>query len=230
MPTYPYTSTQGALVQTFTQLRKGAPAKIDASYLKRFNIAPSNESYVLSILRFLRIIDEDGSRPEGTGDYLFGNDDEFKAGLEDTMRNAYSQLFTEMNDALQADQDTLIHWFRGADKTSELVGKRQASTFLTLAALSGHGELPSARTSNQKTVTNTGTSARKPKSPAAKHVTKAEGSLPDSAAPHPAVPVGAGSSSREVGLSVRVEVNLPADGDAATYDAIFASIKKHLMS
>ena len=33
-----------------------------------------------------------------------------------------------------------------------------------------------------------------------------------------------------VGLTVRIEVNLPPGGDAQTYDAIFASIKKHLMT
>jgi len=31
-------------------------------------------------------------------------------------------------------------------------------------------------------------------------------------------------------LTVRIEVNLPPGGDASTYDAIFASIKKHLMT
>ncbi|MET0964993.1 MAG: hypothetical protein ABWZ02_01265 [Nakamurella sp.] len=37
----------------FAQLRRGFPAKVDAGYLQRFNIAPANESYILSILRFL---------------------------------------------------------------------------------------------------------------------------------------------------------------------------------
>lgn len=36
--------------------------------------------------------------------------------------------------------------------------------------------------------------------------------------------------SSGVGLTVRIEVNLPPGGDASTYDAIFASIKKHLMT
>jgi hypothetical protein len=35
---------------------------------------------------------------------------------------------------------------------------------------------------------------------------------------------------QDVALTVRIEVNLPAGGDDDTYDAIFASIKKHLMS
>ena len=37
-------------------------------------------------------------------------------------------------------------------------------------------------------------------------------------------------SGSDVGLTVRIEVNLPLGGDAKTYDAIFASIRKHLMS
>ncbi len=230
VPAFPYTSGQGALTQTFAQLRKGAPSKIDASYLQRFNIAPANESYILSILRFLGIIDEDGSRPDGTGDYLFGNDDAFETGLEGAVRSAYSQLFDEMNDALQADRDTLIHWFRGADKTSALVGQRQATTFLTLAALAGHGELPPARANGQKASAGAGSSARKPKAPSTKPVVKAETPSPDPAIHQDASAAGAASFGRDVGLSVRVEVNLPAGGDAATYDAIFASIKKHLMS
>lgn len=64
MPTYPYTSGQGAIAQTFTQLRKGFPAKVDAGYLQRFGIAPANESYIIAILRSLELIDEEGSRKD----------------------------------------------------------------------------------------------------------------------------------------------------------------------
>ena len=42
--------------------------------------------------------------------------------------------------------------------------------------------------------------------------------------------VRGGKNRQDVGLTVRIEVNLPPGGDADTYDAIFASIKKHLMS
>ena len=146
MPHYPYISGQAALSQTFLQLRKGFPAKVDAGYLQRFNIAPANESYVISVLRFLGLIDDDGDRVEGKTDYFFGNDDSFKAGLEAALRAAYSQVFSEMGDgALDASKGDLTHWFRASDKTSEVVGQRQASTFQTLAALAGHGDLPATR-------------------------------------------------------------------------------------
>ena len=73
MPNYPYTSGPAALVQTFSQLRKGFPAKVDAGYLQRFNIARANESYIISVLRFLGLIDEDGNRIEDETGYFFGN-------------------------------------------------------------------------------------------------------------------------------------------------------------
>lgn len=227
MPTFPYSSGQAAVLQTFAQLRKGFPAKVDAGYLRRFSIARANESYIISILRFLGLIDEEGNPNDGGTSYFYGSDDAFKSGLEATLRSAYSQLFDEMGDAaLTAEKPQLTNWFRAADKTSDLVGQRQASTFQSLAALSGHGEVPTVRTNSaKKAVADTGATTKKT---AAKK----------SASPKDSVktPEGGGSvdqhprNAPEVGLTVRIEVNLPPDGDAATYDAIFASIKKHLMS
>ncbi len=240
MPTYPYASGQTAVVQTFSQLRKGFPGKVDAGYLQRFHIAPSNESYVISILRFLGLIDEDGSRVEDRTDYFFSNDDSFRAGLEGTLRSAYSQLFDEMGDgALDAAKGDLTHWFRASDKTSDLVGQRQASTFQTLAALAGHGDLPTARSGTERKADKKNVVAT-PGSPAKK--TTAKASTPKKNVEKPSkdvvgaevrtdVGVGVGGKNGpDVGLTVRIEVNLPPGGDADTYDAIFASIKKHLMS
>jgi hypothetical protein len=231
VPNYPYTSGQGAIVQTFSQLRKGFPAKVDAGYLQRFSIAPANESYVISVLRFLGLIDEDGNRVEGKTGYFFGNDDSFKSGLEGVLRTAYSQMFDEMGDgALDATRDDLTPWFRAADKTSDVVGQRQASTFRTLAALAGHGDLPAARSGPAKK-----TAAMIPDSTAKK--TTARKTTPRKQAEKQTQDAGVGDddssggkNGQDVGLTVRIEVNLPPGGDADTYDAIFASIKKHLMS
>ncbi len=226
MPNYPYISGQAPLVAAFAQLRKSAPPTVDASYLQRFNIAPANESYVISILRFLGLIDDDGNWIEENASYFYGDDDSFEKGLEATLRSAYSKLFDEMGDeALDADSNSLAHWFRAIDKTSELVGKRQASTFKTLAALAGHGELPSRSTTTaKKSTAGSKASAKRttPKKTAKKSATK--NSMGGDGG---GVAIDGG---QDVGLAVRIEVNLPASGDAETYDAIFASIKKHLMS
>lgn len=228
MPNYPYASGQAAIVQTFSQLRKGFPSKVDASYLQRFSIAPANESYIISILRFLGLIDEDGSRIEDKTDFFFGDDVSFKSGLEGTLRTVYAQVFDEMGDgALNAPKGDLTHWFRAANKTSDLVGGRQASTFQTLAALAGHGDPPAVRASAaKKTATTTPGSPAKKTTPK-KRTPEKQVEMPDG---NNGEGDGRGKDRQDVGLTVRIEVNLPPGGDADTYDLIFASIKKHLMS
>ncbi len=233
MPNYPYISGQGALIAAFTQLRKGFPSKVDAGYLKRFNIAPANESYVISILRFLDLIDDEGNKVEDNIRFFYGDENLFKQGLESAMRRGYLQVFNEMgDDALTADRSRLAHWFRASDRTTELVGNRQASTFQTLASLAGHGELPARATATKRATTSGAAPAKKA---TVKKV--AETSAED----NDGVSGGDGESDgdkgkakvtrgQDVGLTVRIEVNLPSAGDADTYDAIFASIKKHLMS
>lgn len=240
MPNYPYVSGTAGILTAFTQLRKGFPTKVDAGYLQRFNIAPSNESYVISILKFLGLLDEEGNRVEDKTDFFFGADEAFKRGFEATLREAYAQLFQEMgDDAVDAERSALVHWFRAADKTSDLVGQRQATTFQALAALAGHGDLPTVRIGAAKKTAPVSTVAAKktahkkasPKKPTetdrgrdvhGHDVRGSESQISDGRVK--------AQSGQDVGLSVRIEVNLPAGGDAATYDAIFASIKKHLMS
>lgn len=230
MPTYPYTSGQTAVAQTFAQLRKGFPAKVDAGYLQRFGIAPANESYIISILRFLGLINEEGDRRDENADFFFSGDEDFKTRLEQTVRGSYSHLFDEMgDDALTASKDALTNWFRASDKTSALVGQRQASTFQTLMALAGHGEVPATRATGPKTAADPRAASKK----GAGKKTAISKTAAEKARPaHPPKDVAESSAAMnsDIGLTVRIEVNLPPSGDADTYDAIFASIKKHLMS
>lgn len=224
MATYPYTFGQGALVKSFEQFRKVFPPTVDASTLKRSNIAAANESYIINIFRFLDLIDDEGKKIDGVTDVFFHGEDEFKSGLEGLITTAYADLFAEHGaNAWDEGKDGLTTWFRVKDKTSELIGGRQASTFLTLAALSGHGEpLKPAPTTKATTPPNT----VKPKSlrPLKEDSAKAAETLVTTPTPQ-SVP----ATDSAVGLTVRVEVNLPAAGSPEVYDAIFASIRKNLI-
>ncbi|MBN9151631.1 MAG: DUF5343 domain-containing protein [Cryobacterium sp.] len=217
--TYPYISGQSALQRAFEQFRKAFPPVIDASLLKRFGIAPANESYLINIFRFLGLIDEDGKKVDANTDFFFQSEDAFKVGLENRLSVTYADLFAERGDgAWNEDRDTLATWFRVNDKTSDLIGTRQATTFLTLAALAGHGELPKVPLSMTK-----GSGASKPKTP------KRKPEMLDSSRKLNSPNNSDGHKGPEFGLTVRVEVNLPAEGTAETYDAIFASIRKNLI-
>ena len=224
MATYPYTSGQGALVKAFEQFRKVFPPTVDASTLKRFNIAPANESYIINIFRFLGLIDDEGKKVDGVADIFFHGEDEFKSGLEGLLTIAYADLFAEHGaNAWDEGKDGLTTWFRVKDKTSELIGGRQASTFLTLAALSGHGE-----PFKPAPVTKSATTPKAVKPKSSPQSKQENAKTPEVTVTTPATQQVPATAS-PVGLTVRVEVNLPAAGTPEVYDAIFASIRKNLI-
>jgi hypothetical protein len=185
--------------------------------LQKLGIAPKNESYIISILKFIKVLDQEGKRtPKGTA--IFLQDDEgFQKGLRDLVKDAYSELFKLHGDqAWTLEMPKLVSFFRTTDQTSDVVGKRQAGVFLALAQLSGHGSTPAAKALASSSSKKNNASAKKVK-PAANKGGDAEPIV----AP---IPDGGG-----VGLTVRIEINLPAADNQKTYDMIFKSIRENLL-
>lgn len=223
--TYPYISGPGALVKTIEQFRKSFPAAVDSAYFKRMQLAPGNESYLINILRFLGLIDESGAKIDDAANAFYGSEEHFRSGFGDLVAKAYAPVFSELgDDAWTASRDSLSHWFRMVDKTTDLIGSRQASTFLTLAGLTGNG-VPVDVKSSSKNATKSPGKPKAEKATASVDALKAETSA--NRIPSPA----AGGHTPEgspVGLSVRIEVNIPVGATPDEYDAMFASIRKHL--
>ncbi|QKV81564.1 DUF5343 domain-containing protein [Amycolatopsis sp. Hca4] len=212
------------MIKTFERFRKQFPREVTADTLRRLGVAPKNESYVINILRFLGLIDENGNKVEEKAKaFLQHEDEKFSEQIAEVVEAAYKPLFDLYgSDAWETGRDQLVTYFRTTDGSSDVVGKRQAITFSALASLAGHGEVIQPRERAPKPG-NGGAVPRK----------KGNKSNPEKGATvkqDPAVPpaVDPGSSSR-VGLTVRIEVNLPANGDQETYDAIFQSIRKNLI-
>jgi hypothetical protein len=224
---HPYTSGQSGLTQTIGQLRKSFPATITADTLKKLGIAPNNESYILNILKFIGVLDAENKKvPQAAAAFTKHNSGEFQAAFGELIQNAYNELF-ELHgpDAWTLDSDKLISFFRHHDETTDLVGRRQANTFQTLARLAGKlsGDAPSPGVS------------KVPK-PAKKLATAVKKSAVVAPAPEihkpasPPITMHGSTKDAGVALTVRIEINLPAGGDQATYDAIFKSIRENLMN
>lgn len=222
---HPYISGAGNIAQMVTQLRNSFPPTVTSDTVKRLGLASNNESYVINALQFVGVIDSDGKKTKEAADvFSHHKDEEFSGSFKKLVSKAYSDLFDlHGENAWTLDDDSLITFFRRADQTSVTIGKRQAGTFKVFAALSGYGELPVSRNVKPKAKNDN------PKKAADKSKLKKE------APPKPEKPfveVNQGlnkGSNRDFGLSVRVEINLPADGSKETYDNIFKSIKENLL-
>ncbi len=139
---HPYMSGGGALTKAIEHLRSSLPSTIDASVLKKLGLAPKNESYLINILQFIRVIREDGTPTDEARSVFAQHDDmAFAKAFCEMVKNAYSDLFSLHGDkAWVLDQSALVTYFRQADKTSPVVGTRQATTFQTLSELCGQRE------------------------------------------------------------------------------------------
>jgi len=218
---HPYMSGSSGLVQAVNHLRRSFPTQVTAETLKKLGIAPNNETYVINILRFIKVIDDEGRKAAKAGSVFTKHDDaDFQKGFAEMVEEAYSDLFSlHSKDAWSLPIDRLISYFRETDRTSAIVGQRQAGTFQALAGLSGYGEAP----------------VPKPVSP----VRRGEKKRRDAESLKKAEPQsGLGGVGRDrphelprnFGLSVRIEINLPVAPDQETYDRIFKSIRENLLS
>ncbi len=204
-------------------LRKNFPATVTSETVKKFGLAPQNESYIINALQFIGIIDQEGKRTEPGHQVFLLGDDEFPKAFEGLLRAAYSDLFeTRAEDAWTMTKPQLTGYFRATDKTSEIIGSRQAGVFVMFRALAGHE--PSAETATAKPA-NMKSKQPKPKAATVKQSKAAGAEKPKG----PIVDVNGGNSRRDMALTVRIEINLPAGGSKETYDNIFKSIRANLI-
>jgi hypothetical protein len=221
MANFPYTASTKSIADALAAFRKALPSTVDSDTFKKLQIAPNNESNLISILTFLKVIDGDGKPVPKSAEIFYATADKFSEGLTLLIEAAYNDVFSLFgSDTWNEPQDKLVGFFRQADKTSQVTGERQARTFVALCELSGK------RTGHP-------TAAAAPKTKATTSKPKASKPAPLKATPTAAIQMPMQNPPTSVGgglsLTVRIEVNLPASADQTVYDSIFKSIRENLI-
>jgi len=224
---HPYVLSTLHIIQLVEQLRRSFPSGmvVNSEFLKKLGLAPNNEGYVINTFRFLGIIDTDGKKTDRAAVVFSKHDNqEFAQEFSKLVEEAYIGLFEMYREqAWELDQGKLISFFRGSDQTGEDVGRRQARTFQTLASVSGkHAPLP---------VKERGPSSPRPSNKA--DSSKAKELPPRQGASHKmyhtSEKIPTSKTAKDFGLTVRIEINLPAGAEKDTYDNIFRSIREYLI-
>lgn len=201
MASHPYISGAGNVTQMIGFLRKSFPTTVNSDTVKKFGIASKNESYVINALQFIGVIDEEGKRTDRGREVLATHDEEaFKKAFEALIRDSYEDLFDlRGDDAWTMNKDALIGYFRGADKTSEVIGTRQAALFQAFRALAGHEQVTAAPK-------NDGTPKRAAKASRSKPTNAKE---PIQTSPPVERSISVAPTKKDMALTVRIEINLP---------------------
>ncbi len=217
---FPYTNGSGPLIQVLEQLRNNFPQSVTAETLKKLGIASNNESYIINVLNFLGMLDENGNKTDKASKiFSLVDDKEFSNEFGSLVRSSYKELFDLHTDnSWTLDLKKLTAFFRQSDQSSSVIGDRQAKTFQALSSLAGYVQPPSQR----KTTKQVSQNSKETKNPKSSKPKVKDAKQPETE--------GGLKNGRDIGLTVRIEINLPAQGDQETYDRIFKSIRENLIN
>lgn len=200
-----YVQTYGQLPEVFKRLSEGqAPDKFTRQYLKDLGFTASSFHAMIPLLKTLGFLASDGSPTARYHEYR--DHSQSRAVLGQALRDAYGDIFTIKANPTQADRALIEGKFKSTHNTSERVAQLMANTFFALLAQAD------VHSSSAKAKTETRTETE------AESVPLAIGIQRDSAA-----------TSHRPTLHYNIQIHLPATKDIEVFNAIFKSLKEHLL-
>lgn len=207
MLTSRYMTSVKNLSAIFDKIVEGtAPKKFTTAHLKTIGFKSSNDVGVLPVLKDLGFLSAEGTPTQRYHDYR--DKSRSKAVMAEALREAYEDIFHINEKPTSADRQAIEGKFKSAHNTSDRVAAEQTKTFyalLKLADLDAEGK-PKLKKEQEKSKEKQGEKETR------KHE-ESEGA--------PSLPFG--------GLRYNVEIHLPATKDVEVYNAIFKSLKEHLL-
>src|ERR1051326_37959 len=200
LPTSYLTTTKNVKSIMTAMQAAEAPPKFNRKFLGDLGFKGSGDRLIINVLKALGFLSSDGSPTERYIRYL--DQEDAPKVLAEGLREAYADLFSLKRDAQnmrQAELKSKIKTIRQG-QGSDIVLRNMASTFLAFAGLADWKEDGTQKVKDdQKTEIS-------------------EDDIPDG---------GPGLSIR--GLTYAIHIQLPESRDPSVYDALFKSLKIHLL-
>lgn len=181
-----------------------APDKFTVAHLKGIGFKSSNDQGIIPLLKDLKFLTADGTPTKRYHDYR--DKSKSRQVLGEALRETYEDLFHIKEHPADADRQAIIGRFKSVHNATDAVAERQAMTFfafLKLADITAKTKHPA-----------------KPAEGTTEVEQKAE------------TPVKSATEFRPLpfsGLRYNIEIHLPATKDVEVYNAIFKSLKEHLL-
>lgn len=179
-----------------------APDKFTTEHLKKIGFSSSNDRAVVGLLKDLGFLSDDGTPTQRYHD--FRNSALSKKVLGEALKEAYSDIFHLNEKPTPSDRSAIAGLFKSTHNVSDQVAGFMANTFITL--------LEKADISSAKAKKNLPDAEEELKKTNHKNEFIQEPTIP-------IVP----------NLRYNIEIHLPATKDIEVYNAIFKSLKAHLI-
>lgn len=210
-----YTQVYGQLPEFFAKLQEGqAPSNFTQQHLKDIGFPSSNHRAFIPLLKALGFLTAGGSPTDRY--HAYRDTSQARAVLGNAIKEAYADLFIIKSHPTDKDRALIEGKFKSAHNATDRPAELMAKTFLALLKLADIDHAGSSTTTPSIAVA---------KEPAGTDSKQLEG-MP------PAQPEGGRPLARTVaapGLHYNIQIHLPATKDVEVYNAIFKSLKEHLI-
>lgn len=206
------TSNLGEFFNTIRAAK--APERFTVKFLKDLDFKSSNDRLLVGVLKGLKFIDDSGVPQQRYFDFL----DQSNSGvvLAEAIEEAYSDLFNLRRDAQTMEAQELRGKFKSLTQgqKSDNVINNMVSTFLALCEQAEWGKPKKSKAKSKPAPSD------KPDKDAAP---TSEEQAVEIETPRVAESVG------KLQLHYNIQLILPSSRDQAVFDALFTSLKKHLL-
>jgi hypothetical protein len=205
MADLPYLVTNKRLPELFEQIHSAAvPTRFTFEFLKKLGFSSSNDRALPSLLKKLNFLDSTGVPTESYR--MYRQKDQAKRVLADSVRDVYAELFAINEKIHEENRETVKGVVSRVTGAGETQVNLMTSTFLALAKLADFKALPQEPVLSQTREPEQKQKAKKDETPS------------------PAAP-----QSAPIAFRHNVEIHLPATTNISVYNAIFKSLKEHLL-
>ncbi len=198
-----YTVATGRIPDLFEKVRDGqAPELFTTQLLKDWGFSSSNDRALIPLLKELGFLSPDGKPTSLYHD--FRDHSRSRNVMAQGIRNAYGDIFLIKEHPTENDKEAIQGKFKSFHNVSDHVANLMAKTFFALLALSDLKAGSTKKTETQKVESET---------------TRQEVEKEPSSKPY----------LQTTGLFYNIQIHLPATKDVEVYNAIFKSLREHLI-
>jgi hypothetical protein len=207
-----YTQASGRIPDLFSKIRDGqAPDQFTQQLLKDWQFRSTNDRALIRVLKAIGFLSEDGKPTASYHDYR--DHSKSRKVLGRALRQNYGDIFLIKEHPTSADKEAIQGKFKSYHNVSDTVSDHMARTFINLLTLAD-------LTTDSPSLNGNGTQKNehqndKPRSGATE--SSEEGNSQRSFRLH------------SPGLHYNIQIHLPATKDIEVYNAIFKSLRGHLL-
>ena len=190
-----------------------APERFTNKFLEDLGYKSSNDRLILGVLKSLGLLNDTGEPTQRYYDFL--DQTQSKKVIATGIQEAYEDLFNLKRDAQNMSQEEVKNKLKTLTQGSkgDKVIDSMARTFKTLCDYADWSEIPINSQVNSTSASKNNDISEKP----------------DYVVQNSPKSVESKPISNQLGLHYNIQIHLPETTNMAVYDAIFKSIKKHLM-